>query len=210
MATFNAGSSGAQSFGHGLGVAPKMVIIKDRANAVGWNVYHSSVVTATNQYLQLNTTGAVAILSGAWGSALPTSTLVGFGSGTIVTANANSVAYCWAEIAGFSKFGSYTGNGSTDGPFVYLGFRPKYIMMKSSSAIGNWRIFDTSLNSYNLSTQSLASNLSNSENTGTTLVIDILSNGIKMRGNDSNTNGSGVTYIYAAFAENPFKNANAR
>jgi hypothetical protein len=204
------GTGANATVGHGLGVAPKMIIVKVRSTANDWAVYHSGLTSAVFR-LQLNTTIAQASTPTAWNSTAPTSTV--FSVGTLTETNASAatyVAYCWAEIAGFSKFGSYTGNGSTDGTFVYTGFRPKFIMIKSSSAVGNWRIFDTSLNPYNLSTQSLAPNLINSENTGTTLVIDILSNGIKMKGNDSNTNGSGVTYIYAAFAENPFKNSNAR
>jgi hypothetical protein len=211
VCTFNAGSSGAQSFGHGLGVAPKMVIIKDRANAVGWNVYHSSAVTATNQFLQLNVTSATQTLTGAWGSALPTSTLVGFGSGTIVTANANSVAYCWAEIAGFSKFGSYTGNGSTDGPFVYTGFRPSWILIKSSStASTNWFVLDDARNTYNLANLNLLPNDPSAElNNSTYFQADFLSNGFKLR-STGQSNTSAATYIYAAFAKNPFKNSLAR
>jgi hypothetical protein len=206
IVTYTGPGSGSATIGHGLGIAPSMIILRTRNSVNNWGVYHRSIGNTAGILLNDITAsiGNVAF----WNNTTPTSSV--FTVGTFNTVANPFVAYCWAEIAGFSAFGSYTGNGSADGPFVYLGFRPKFIMIKSSSATGNWRIFDTSLNLYNLSTQSLAPNSSSSENTGTTLVIDILSNGIKMRGNDSNTNGSGVTYIYAAFAENPFKNANAR
>jgi hypothetical protein len=208
IATFNAGATGAQTFGHGLGVAPKMVILKDRANAVLWNIYHASVITNVNSYLAFGTS-AVATNTGNWGSTLPTSTVVGFGSNVAVTANANCIAYCWAEIEGFSKFGSYTGNGLADGPFVYTGFRPKFIMIKNASAVQNWIMYDTSRNTFNVMPNILYPNLTNAEATGNA-VVDALSNGFKLRNTFADHNGSGNTIIYAAFAENPFKNANAR
>lgn len=210
VVTFNAGSAGNQSFGHGLGVAPKFIIMKDRTTAGygNWSVFFSGI-TASNQYLYLNATDAIATLSGVWGSGVPTSTVVNFGSNVNVGANNNCVAYCWAEIAGFSKFGSYTGNGSTDGTFIYTGFRPKYIMIKRTDSTGNWVLQDTSRSPYNQSQANLYANLSNPEDTGTTY-LDILSNGFKCRVNENNSNINGGTYIYAAFAENPFKNALAR
>jgi len=126
----------------------------------------------------------------------------------------NYVAYCWAEIAGFSKFGSYTGNGSTDGAFVYTGFKPKYLMVKcSSNGTTNWVIVDTSRNTYNVTNLSLEANNADAEQTGTSSTMptmDVLSNGFKLRTTSVGGNGSGYTYIYMAFAENPFKNANAR
>jgi hypothetical protein len=207
VVTFNAGASGAQSFGHGLGVVPKLVILKDMANAVGWNVYHASVCTATNQYLQLNTTAGLATLTGAWGAALPTLNVVGFGSGTIITANANGVAYCFAEVPGYSAFGSYTGNGDPNGPFVYLGFRPAYVLIKRSSAVESWCVMDSKREGYNVDNDPLFANLSNAE--GTQDFLDLLSNGFKLRSTDTGVNGSG-TYIYAAFAESPFKYSLAR
>jgi hypothetical protein len=118
------------------------------------------------------------------------------------------VAYCWSEIDGFSKFGSYTGNGSADGPFIYTGFEPKFILIKSSSAVGQWPIWDTSRDSYNAASKELYANSSDAEQTAED--IDILSNGFKCRRSASNFNSSGVTFIYAAFAENPFKNSLAR
>jgi hypothetical protein len=120
------------------------------------------------------------------------------------------LAYCWAEIAGFSKFDSYTGNGSADGPFVYTGFRPKFVLIKRTDTTGNWRLHDTSRDTYNVTQAVLYPNLSNAEATGSNEYWDLLSNGFKLRTSDSEQNASGGTYIYMAFAENPFKNANAR
>jgi len=121
-----------------------------------------------------------------------------------------SVAYCFSEIAGYSKFGSYTGNNATDGTFVYLGFRPRFLIIKSTSAGTSWVMVDSSRNTYNLSDTSLYAESANSEATiGTVNDIDFLSNGFKLRNNTGFVNAS-QTYIYAAFAENPFKNALAR
>ena len=212
VCTFNAGSAGNQSFGHGLGVAPSFVIIKDRQATTNWVVYHSSATTTTSQYLVLNTTAAIATASGIWGAALPTSSIVGFGSGVSVIANDNCVAYCWAPVAGYSKFGSYTGNGSADGTFVYLGFRPRYMMVKRTDTLGAWTIWDSSRDTYNVQALELEAQSSGAEQnlTATAYDFDFLSNGIKFRGSGSSQNASGGTYIFAAFAENPFRNALAR
>jgi hypothetical protein len=198
------GSTGA-TFGHGLGVAPKMVIIKKRSTTGNWITYHTS--TGINQYLYLNSTAASATATPTWGVS---STLITLQQsfGDYNTSATTYVAYCWAEIAGFSKFGSYTGNGSADGSFVYLGFKPKLIMIKRTDTTGNWQMLDTSRIGYNASNYTLFANLSNAE--AYNVVTDIVSNGIKMRDSASDINASGGTYIYMAFAENPFKNANAR
>ena len=197
------GTSGAGTVGHGLGVAPAFIIAKSRNNAVNWITYHQS--TGKDAYMNLNTTNASASLSNYWGTSV-NSTTFGFLSNAYDNANGNMVAYCWSEIAGFSKFGSYTGNGSTDGPFVYLGFRPKFILFKVTSTAGSWVIHDSSRDPYNASQSDLYPNLSNAE--ATSNAMDLLSNGFKLRNTD-NTNAA-QTYIYAAFAENPFKYANAR
>ena len=121
------------------------------------------------------------------------------------------IAYCFAPVEGYSAFGSYTGNGSTDGPFVYTGFKVRWLMIKRSSSSGyNWQIHDTERIPYNVNTKALFANASDSEYTFSSAVFDLLSNGFKPRGGDSYTNASGQTYIYAAFAEHPFKYARAR
>jgi hypothetical protein len=120
------------------------------------------------------------------------------------------VAYCWSEIAGFSKFGSYTGNGSTDGTFVYTGFRPKFVIIKRTDTTSQWSIWDSSRNTSNAANSNLWSDSSEVETTASAYDIDFLSNGIKFRNSNAARNASGGTYIYMAFAENPFKNSLAR
>ena len=206
-------SSQANSFGHGLGVAPSMVIAKNRSSGtggLGWAVYHSSL--GANQVLSLNTTAASATVSGYWGSGM-TSTVVGLPTAASSTGfdncTGNMVAYCFAAVAGFSAFGSYTGNGSTDGPFVYTGFRPRFVIIKCTSDAGQvWLLLDTSRSTYNVASENLIPNESSVESTNPRL--DFLSNGIKIRNTYGNQNTNGSTYIYMAFAENPFKNSLAR
>ncbi len=202
------GTGSAATVGHGLGVAPKMIIVKGRNTTIEWLVYHASL--GATQYITLNTTGAAASAASAWNNTSPTSSVFSvLSAGSTNFSGTNYVAYCWAEITGFSKFGSYTGNASTDGPFVYLGFRPEWIMIKGSSAGGNpWYIVDATRNTYNVAGQLLEADSSVGESTYS--FIDFLSNGFKIRNTGSGINGLGTTFIYAAFAENPFKNANAR
>jgi hypothetical protein len=205
------GTGANATVGHGLGVAPSMVIVKSLTRTDNWIVYHSGMTSAA-YYMYLNQTNAQAIGTTVWNSTAPTSSVFSLGIDTTANSNgATQIAYCWAEIAGFSKFGSYTGNGSTDGAFIYTGFRPKYLMFKRTDTGGagfDWYIVDTVRNTYNASGTSLWANLSDAEISGT--FIDILSNGFKFRGTSTGYNGSGATYIYSAFAENPFKNALAR
>jgi hypothetical protein len=200
-------SSTTSTIGHGLGVAPSMIILKSRTTAYNWDVYTAS--TGNTVRLILNSTGATT--SGFWNNTSPTSTVFTY-AGSGATNGDNMVAYCFAEVAGYSAFGSYTGNGSTDGPFVFTGFRPRFVMVKCSSSDqgGNavWGMFDTSRNAYNVANNRLIASSSNSESTSPWL--DINSNGFKIRETSTSINGSGATYIYMAFAENPFKYANAR
>ena len=207
VATFTTQASGSGTVGHSLGVAPAMVIIKRRDGAGNWLVYHRS--TGNTQYTQLNTTAAAQTDSTIWNNTSPTSTVFSLGSG--LAGSLSYVAYCWAEIAGFSRFGSYTGNGSADGTFVYTGFRPKYLMVKrTTGSVYAWCVWDSSRETYNVQNAILTVNTANTENTGT-LYVDFLGNGFKFRSfSNGSENASGEPYIYAAFAENPFKNANAR
>jgi hypothetical protein len=191
--------------GHGLGVAPSMIIVKNRNSSVNeWIVYTKT--TTKDKILLLNSTNAVATVSGYWGSAEPTSSVFGVyaAAGAANNNSGNShIAYCFAEVKGYSKFGSYTGNGSTDGPFVYTGFKPAWLMVKrSDSGAESWYMTDNKRGTYNLITPYLTANESNAE--GTANMQDYLSNGFKIRGSGSYENASGGTYIYMAFAENPF------
>lgn len=201
------GNGSTQNISHSLGVAPKMIIIKNRAAAENWAVGFADRGWSTAGNLNLtNAWGA----STYFNSTAPTSSVFSVGN----SANTNSngvayVAYLFAEILGFSKFGSYTGNGSTDGPFVYCGFRPKYVMVKRSDAIENWYVHDAARDTYNQVNTVLYPNLSNAEG-ASNANMDFTSNGFKIRESGGASNASGGTYIFAAFAENPFKNSLAR
>jgi hypothetical protein len=207
IATFTT-TGAAATIGHGLGVAPRMVIMKDRTNAASWLVYHASLASAAN-YLVLNATDASASNTTVWNNTAPTSTV--FSIGTVFAAS-NYVAYCFAPVAGYSAFGSYTGNGSADGPFVYTGFRPRYVLVKRTDTGGagfDWFIWDTARSTYNVASANLTANQSVAEGV-TAYPLDINSNGLKIRNSATAYNASGGTYIYAAFAESPFKYSLAR
>jgi hypothetical protein len=204
------GTGANATVGHGLGVAPSMVIYKRRSASDGWAVYFSSIGAANNLVLQ-STAAQQANGNVYWNSTAPTSTVFTAGTDSAVNAStATYVAYCFAPVAGYSAFGSYTGNGSSDGPFIFTGFRPRFVMFKGSSIASNWCMLDSSRNTYNLTDATLQANDSAAELTNLS-DVDFLSNGIKIRDVVTNdTNVSGETYIYMVFAENPFKYANAR
>lgn len=205
-------SGATQTVGHGLGVAPSFIIVKNRNLVDDWYCYHVSL--GYTKYITLDTTAA-AVNSAIWVTN-PTSTVISFVGNAFITNTSQSlVFYCFAAIPGYSAFGSYTGNGSADGPFVYCGFRPKFILYKNASvgsAGYDWAMVDTSRNPYNQSTQlyELRADLPDAERSNGGTTQDILSNGFKIRSVDAELNGSGNTIIYAAFAENPFQNALAR
>ena len=204
------GTGANATVGHGLGVAPSMIISKSRTSTGSdgnWPVYHKSL--GATDYLILNTTAATAANIGAYNNTSPTSSV--FSVGTFTGTNGSAlgiIAYCFAPIAGYSAFGSYTGNGSADGPFVFTGMRPAYVMIKRSSAVADWYVLDVVRNTYNAANLNLYPNLSNAE--ATFSALDILSNGFKIRNSDNDFNASGGTYIYMAFASNPFKTSLAR
>jgi hypothetical protein len=190
-----------------------MVIAKSRNNATNWYVYHSAL--GGTKGLILNATNAAATTSVYWNNTNTSSTVVTFGVGDPNNSGSTSVMYCFADVEGFSKFGSYTGNGSVtgDGPFVYTGFRPAFVLVKrTDSAVNNWVIIDTARDTYNAGGLYLYPNLSAAEDDyrASTGPIDVLSNGFKSRSSLSNVNANGGTYIYMAFAEVPFKVSLAR
>ena len=202
------GTGANATVGHGLNVLPSMVIAKNRSGTGDWAVWHTSL---GDNILRLNTTGAStsSTPNGVFNVASFTSSVFAVGNGTVNVSASTYVAYCFAQIAGFSSFGSYTGNGSTDGPFIYTGFRPRFVMTKRTDSTNDWTIHDTARDPTNTTTQELYPNSSSAEFGPRNW--DILSNGFKLRtatGSDPNVNGG--TYIYACFAENPFKNALAR
>lgn len=197
------GNGTTKAVAHTLGVDPEFVIVKSRDSVLGWPVWHTGYGKDRATYL--NTTAAEAIDTQYWnnGGSWSSSQIV-LGNRTDVNTNLdNYIAYIWAGVEGFSKFGSYTGNASTDGPFVYTGFRPSFVMTKNASATSNWNILDTERSTYNPVTNRLAAQSSNAEDTART--VDFLSNGFKIRESGSDLNGSGNTIIYAAFAEQPFQ-----
>ena len=203
------GTGANATVGHGLGVVPGMVIIKSRSVATSWIVYHSSI--APTAHLALNTTDA-AYTDVAFNNTAPTNSVFSIGPTgySVNNSAATYVAYCWAPVAGYSAFGSYTGNGSADGPFVYTGFRPRYILIKSSGSAQGWVLQDSSRQPYNYTLRNaLFANDSMAE-LNDAYPTDFLSNGFKIRNSGDGVNTSAVTYIYAAFAENPLKYANAR
>ena len=204
------GTGANATVGHGLGVAPSMIIVKGRGNVADWIVGHNSL-TSWNYVLNLDNTIAQTAYTG-FNNTAPTSTV--FSLGAQPATNASSigfVAYCWSQVAGYSAFGSYTGNGSTDGTFVYLGFRPRYLLVKlSSAATTSWAIYDSARDTYNTEQNSLFADSSVAEISNSSNGVDFLSNGFKLRTTNATWNSNGATYIYAAFAENPFKNSLAR
>lgn len=193
--------SGVQTFGHGLGVAPSMVIYRQQNIGSNWQVYHKS--TGTN-LMQLNTTGAVVTSATFWPTV--TSTLFGL-SENVQAPTYTSIAYCFAEVKGYSKAFSYTGNGSADGTYVNLGFRPAWLLIKRTDSAGyDWLVYDNKRQvEYNVVDDFLKPNLSDAETTGNAgQSLDFLSNGIKFRGTGASSNASGGTYIGFAIAQNPF------
>ena len=197
------GISAAGTVGHGLGVAPSFIVVKDRSRAgFNWSCYHSSL-GATFAIL-LNSTNAAASGSSDWNSTAPTSSVfsipTGGGSYNTNYNGDNFVAYCWTPIAGYSAFGSVSTNGAADNAFVYTGFLPRFVMLKRTDSTSDWIIWDTARNTFNVMGNRLYPNLSNAESSVTD--IDLLSNGFKLR-----SSGFSGTWIYAAFATAPFKNS---
>jgi len=192
---------------HNLNSIPQFIITKSRTvDGTGWIVYHN--YTGANKYLYLNTDAAAITNSTVWLNTEPTSS--NFTNGQ--TTYGEQIAYLFSAVAGFSTFGAYTGNGSSDGPFTYLGFKPAFIMIKSATSTSNWEMLDSIRDVDNDVFLDLSANNSNSENLIDGTSIDFLSNGFKLRdGNSTGTkNANGQIYIYAAFAENPFKYTRAR
>jgi len=196
------GSNG--SIKHGLSTVPNMIITKSRANAENWGVYHQGIGNTHAVYL--NTTAAKIDEAAYYQDTTPTSSIFTVGTADATNDAATMIAYCFAPKQGFSKFGSYTGNGNADGTFVYTGFRPAMVMLKQSSEARNWLILDNKRDTHNPYSQDLLANASDAEQTN--VRFDSLSNGFKFRLGSSASNKSGETYIYMAFAEAPLVNSN--
>jgi hypothetical protein len=207
IVTYSGNSSAGSTFGHGLGVAPQMVFIKIRNGSDNWSCYHASL--GNNKLIQLNNTNA-AFTSSDFNNTSPTSSVFSLGGGFGNNSSGyNYVAYCFAPVAGYSNAFSYSGNGSSDGPMVWLGFRPRLILLKRTDSANNWILIDSARDTYNSARYQLLPNLSDSEYTVAD-TLDILSNGFKLRDSNASRNASGGTYIGFAWAESPFQYARAR
>jgi hypothetical protein len=196
------GNSG--TIGHGLGVKPDVIWIKSRQTANNWVVLHKGLGNMDTNIIVLNTTAAE--ISGGSGMAEPTSSVFTITSG--LAANDNNIGYVFAEKKGYSKFGSYTGNGNADGAFVYTGFRPAWIIVKRRGGVTNWQIQDSKRDGFNDQNKRILANVNEAEKTSQ--MWDQLSNGFKIRVTSENANGSGMSYIYMAFAEAPFVTAGTK
>ena len=211
IVSYTGNATAGATIGHGLGVAPKWVIVKNRINAQNWFIYHIGIGATKVIYLDL--TNAPQTLTQGWNDTAPTSSVVSLGTeaGTNQSGS-NMIAYCFAEKQGYSKFGSYTGNGNADGTFVYTGFKPAWVMIKRTNTSGDaWVLFDNKRPGHNLTDNFLEADASGSEAVDNpNQRLDMLSNGFKIRGTGTATNTSGSTYIYMAFAEAPFVTAGTK
>ena len=210
------GEASAKTVAHGLGVKPNVIIVKCRQQK-DWHVYFDGgqVSDPETDYLRFNTNLALTDNDTSWNDTAPTTSVFTIGSGSGGDANGNTdtfVAYCFANIQGYSKFGSYTGNGNADGPFVYTGFKPAYLVMKETTGTGNWAIIDSTRSTHNVGNHTLAFNSDGAESAfgdgasvdGDYNRIDLLSNGFKIRDNSAYNNNDGDKFVYMAFAEQPF------
>jgi len=202
IVTYTGTESGA-TVGHGLGAVPKWIIVKNRSSTKNWACYHVDDNNSGTRAILLNT-GGVDNASSYWNSTQPTSSVFSIGGATEVNeSSSNIVAYCWADVEGFQKFGTYTGNGNSDGPFVYLGFRPRLLVLKRTTSSGQFNVFDSARSTFNPVDKYLGWNVTDAEATGAD--VDFLSNGFKVRNTGSGVNTSGTKYIYMAWGDVPFK-----
>jgi len=205
IVTYSSDNTSSETIGHGLGAEPQVVLVKRRNSANrDWSMYHKSL--GNTQYIQLNENFAAVTSSAWWNDTSPTSSVFSIGTGNNSRVNSSSqIAYCFAEKQGYSKIGSYVGNGNANGPFIYTGFKPAFVMIKNASATTNWYMWDNKRNTYNVVNNGLNPNISKATQGTSYDSLDFLSNGFKIRDYAYGTwNGSGNTIIYMAFAENPF------
>ena len=208
IVSYTSNGSSNQSVAHNLGGVPEMIISKNRDSGSAsynyWTVYHHSLATANDKKLKLNTTDA-ASTTNEWGDTDPTSTVYSLhtsGDGTTNHSTDKMISYCFRSIKGYSKFGSYTGNNNADGPFIYCGFKPAWVLQKNTSITQGWQLQDNKRLGYNPDNYLLQPHTDQIESA--LQRVDLLSNGFKVRTTDAGQNGSGNNYIYMAFAEHPF------
>ena len=204
---FTGNATAGQTVGHGLGVKPEIIFAKNRSNGNNWNVYAEPVDNTGNNYLSLNGTVGKESDFNMWNDTAPTSSVITLGDRNETNGSShNMVFYCFHSVKGYSKIGSYTGNGNADGTFVYTGFKPAWIMLKRTDSSNNWNIFDSKRDVDNQVGNVLYANLTSAEEADAShsSANDFLSNGFKLKETGNAVNGSGATYIYMAFAEHPF------
>ena len=200
------GNATGRTISHSLSAVPKWIIVKNRSSSENWIVYHVSV--GNGKRVGLNQTNAESSTAQSWGGTTPTSSVITLGTSSGTNANGDDfIMYAFADVKGFSKFGKYSANNNADGPFVYLGFRPAWLMLKVIDGnTGGWDMYDNKRGSYNGQISMLQANANSAQ--ATSDAVDFLSNGFKIRNTSGNQNGSGDTIIYMAFAESPFVNSN--
>ena len=202
------GTGSATTLGHGLGTTPQVILVKNRSEVYGWQMYHPGL-GGNNKYISINSTDAVATDTASWNNTAPTSSVFSVGASDANNKNTNNIiAYCYAEKKGYSKFGSYIGNGNANGRFVYTGFKPAFVLIKNITDAGElWEMFDNKRIGYNPKNHRLYASTNDAEDTSAER-LDLLSNGFKIRTTGSHVNESGDTMIYMAFAENPIIGSN--
>jgi len=208
IVTYTGNATAGQTVGHGLGVKPEIIFAKNRSNGNNWNVYAEPVDNTGNNYLSLNGTVGKESDFNMWNDTAPTTSLITLGNRNETNGSShNMVFYCFHSVKGYSKIGSYTGNGNADGAFIYTGFAPAWLMVKRSDGSNDWVIFDNKRTPSNVIRKYLYANSSTQEDSasaGFSNMVDFLSNGFKLRNTFNNSNGSGVSVIFMAFAEHPF------
>ena len=205
------GTGSNATVGHGLGVAPKMIILKSSSHGERWVVGHDGMDTSSpwNYFMHLEGTDARAANTNRWQNTAPTNSVFSLGTEDQVNGAKTYIAYCFAEKVGYSRFGAYTGNGSADGTFIYTGFKPAFVLSKNTSTTQGWFLVDNKrANPYNPVDGSLHPNANAAEDTASDFFVDFTSNGFKVRDTDAQLNASGNIYIYMAFAEAPLVGTN--
>ena len=200
IVTYTGNGSQPSTVGHGLGVTPQVVLVKPRSDAQSWCMYHESIGNTKVSYLDSSSASGSSVV---WNNTSPTSSSFTVNDNQVNSNTNTYIAYCFADVQGYSKFGSYIGNGSADGSFIYTGFKPSFVMFKNTSSALFWQIHDSARDPSNEVLKRLAPNSSDAEGSGS-IPIDFLSNGIKLRTTATTWNESGSNFIYMAFAENPF------
>jgi len=203
------GTGSVATVAHGLGVKPEWIVIKNRGKNEGWAVYHGANTSAPEtDGLSLNSNSATSDSADYWNDVAPTTTTFSVAADDRSGGSYNFVAYVFNSVQGYSKFGGYTGNGNADGPFIYLGFKPAYFLVKATDITQNWQSWDNKRNDYSGNPRQEVLTISSTSQESGNYNVDFLANGVKIRDADGAWNGDGNTYVYMAFAESPFVTSN--